>query len=113
MGNKYIGTWRIIEMEHWDKDYIDLVVPGYIAFDQDNLGEFQFGTVRGFMDCRIESYSEFERIEFSWEGETETDPACGRGWAMIKENQLQGRLYIHDGDDSWFTAERNRMNYDR
>lgn len=88
MGNKYIGTWRIIEMEHWDKDYIDLVVPGYIAFDQDNLGEFQFGTVRGFMDCRIESYSEFERIEFSWEGETgpmsrvRLFPTTRRCWSM-------------------------------
>src|SRR5262245_23545080 len=26
MSNQYRGTWRIIEMEQWDQDYIDLVV---------------------------------------------------------------------------------------
>ncbi len=105
MRKKYICKWRIIEMEQWDKKYINLVVPGYITFDKDGFGEFQFGTVYAFLDCRIEKYSEFERIEFSWEGKSETDPAYGRGWAMIKENQLHGRLYIYDGYDSWFIAE--------
>jgi hypothetical protein len=50
------------------KNYIDIVVSGYIYFDKDGLGEFQFGFVRGFIDFRIEKYSEFERIEFSWDG---------------------------------------------
>jgi hypothetical protein len=54
MRHQYLGTWRIIEMEQWDQDYIDLVVPGYIAFREDNLGEFQFGTVHGGIDYRIE-----------------------------------------------------------
>jgi len=26
MSNTYMGTWRIIEMEQWDKDYIDLII---------------------------------------------------------------------------------------
>jgi hypothetical protein len=47
MSNPYLGTWRIIEMEQWDQDYIDLVVLGYFSFRDDNLGEFQFGTVHG------------------------------------------------------------------
>jgi len=34
---KYLPQWRILEMEHWDKDCIDLVVPGYIYFDKDGL----------------------------------------------------------------------------
>jgi len=53
-------------MEHVDKEYIDLVVPGYVTFDKDGFGEFQFSTVHAFLDCRIEKYSEIERIEFSW-----------------------------------------------
>ncbi|MBW1753350.1 MAG: hypothetical protein JRJ46_09650 [Deltaproteobacteria bacterium] len=106
MKNYYIEKWRIVEMEHWDKDYIDLVVPGYIRFDKGGLGEFQFGVVYGSMDYRIENYSEFERIEFSWEGQDETDSVRGRGWAMIKDNKLQGGLFIHDSDDSWFIAEK-------
>ncbi|MEE8430826.1 MAG: hypothetical protein V3S16_06230 [Candidatus Desulfatibia sp.] len=77
MKRDYIEKWRIVEMEHWDKDYIDLVVPGYIRFDKDGLGEFQFGVVYGSMDYRIENYSKFERIEFSWEGQDETNSVCG------------------------------------
>jgi len=57
MSNPYMGTWRIIEMEQWDQDYIDLVVPGYIAFREDNLGEFQFGTVHGDIDFPIGGFS--------------------------------------------------------
>jgi hypothetical protein len=103
--NPFFGKWRIVEMEHWDSDQIDLVVPGHITFEKDDLGKFQFGTVRGELDCRVEK-REGPRIEFSWEGETENDPACGRGWAVIKEGELHGRLYIHLGDDSWFRAVR-------
>jgi hypothetical protein len=65
MSNQYMGTWRIIEMEQWDQDFIDLVVPGYIAFRGDNLGEFQFGAVRGDIHYRIEPYHDTERLEFS------------------------------------------------
>jgi hypothetical protein len=43
------------------------VVPGYIAFREDHVGKFQFGTVHGEIDYRIESYQETERLEFSWE----------------------------------------------
>ena len=94
MSNQYRGTWRIIEMEQWDQDYIDLVVPGYIAFREDNQGEFQFGTVHGNLDYRVEPYQEPARLEFSWEGEAEMDPVSGRGWAMIQDGQLQGETLL-------------------
>jgi hypothetical protein len=106
MSNPYMGTWRIVEMEQWDQDYIDLVVPGYIAFREDNLGEFQFGTVHGDIDYRIEPYQETARLEFSWEGEDEMDPVSGRGWAMIQDGQLQGRLSLHAGDASECVTEK-------
>ena len=47
MSNPYIGTWRIVEMEQWDQDCVDMVVPGYIEFREHQAGEFQFGTVEG------------------------------------------------------------------
>jgi len=108
MSNPYMGTWRIIEMEQWDQDYIDLVVPGYIAFREDNLGEFQFGTVHGDIDYHIVPYQNTERLEFSWEGEDEMDPVRGRGWVIIKDGQLQGRLYFHEGDESGFVVAKER-----
>lgn len=104
MSNEYIGTWRIIEMEQWDQDYVDMVVPGYIRFTENHSGEFQFGAVEGSLDYRIEPYGDSERLEFSWEGSDEMDPVLGRGWAIIKEGQLHGKLFFHDGDDSGFIA---------
>jgi hypothetical protein len=106
MSNKYVGTWRIIEMEHGDQDFIDLVVPGYITFRADHLGEFQFGAVHGDLDYRLEPHHDTERLAFSWEGEDAMDPVSGCGWAIIKDGQLQGRIYFHEGDDSGITAER-------
>ena len=106
--NPFLGVWRIVEMEEWDRDYIDLVVPGYITFERGGDGSFQFGTCRGWLDCRIERAGAEDRIEFSWEGFNDTDPGCGRGWAVIRRTELHGRLYIHASDDSSFRAIRNK-----
>jgi hypothetical protein len=54
----------------------------------------------------IEPYHDTERLEFAWDGEDEMDPVSGRGWAIIKDGQLQGRIYFHEGDDSGFTAQK-------
>jgi len=51
--NKFIGKWKITEMEQWDLDYIDLVEPGYFLFDDEGMGDYVFGTVSGFIDCRF------------------------------------------------------------
>jgi hypothetical protein len=89
--NKFLGKWQIVEMEQWDQDYIDLVEPGYIEFDEDDLGEFTFGTVHGFLDCRIQEKSIPQKIEFSWDGSSENDLANGRGWAVFEgESNIYG-----------------------
>jgi hypothetical protein len=108
MSNPYRGTWRIIEMEQGDKASIDLMVPGYITFREDHRGEFQFGAVHGDFHYRIAPYHDTERLEFAWEGEDDRDPVSGRGWAIIADGQLQGRLYFHEGDVSGFTVEEER-----
>jgi hypothetical protein len=85
---KYLGKWRIFEMEMWDQDFIDLVTPGYFLFDKDELGYFKFGTVEGRIDYKIDKINDVERLEFSWEGQSENDPTSGRGWAVIYINHL-------------------------
>jgi hypothetical protein len=82
-------------------------VPGHFTFRKDGTGEFQFGVVQGEMDCRVETLDGNDRIEFSWEGEQEMDPASGRGWAMIENGKLRGRIFIHLGDDSGLLAKRS------
>ena len=108
LAHPFVGVWKIVEMEQWDRKYIDLIVPGHFTFEPDLDGSFQFGTVRGWLDCRIERSGKDERIEFSWEGFSDKDPACGRGWALIRGDELHGRIYIHASDDSSFRAQRAR-----
>jgi hypothetical protein len=81
-------------------------VPGHFTIKKDGTGEFQFGLVQGEMDCRMETVGLRERIEFSWEGQDELDPESDRGWAMIENGELRGRIFIHLGDDSEFRARR-------
>jgi hypothetical protein len=93
-------------MDEWDQDYVDLELNGYIKFDDDKTGKFQFGTVRGSIDYRIQKYGKQARIEFSWEGSNDEDPGCGRGWAIIEDGKLSGHIFIHFCDDSAFIAEK-------
>lgn len=102
----FIGSWRIVEMELWDAEFIDAEVPGFIKFMQDGLGEFQFGYVHGWIDCRFAKRDGKDAVEFSWEGNDETDPACGRGWMVFEDDRLRGRIFFHQGDDSGFEAAR-------
>ncbi|MEK7329190.1 MAG: hypothetical protein AAB113_00160 [Candidatus Eisenbacteria bacterium] len=109
MTAQFLGSWRITAMEQWDREYLDLVVPASISFAARGSGEFQFGTVQGSLDCRFEERGGVPRVDFSWEGDGEGDPACGRGWAEVHAGgTLKGRLYFHGGDESGFTARRRR-----
>ena len=103
----FVGKWIIVETEAWDQEFVNMEVPGHFTFRKDGTGHFQFGRVQGEMDCRIENASGKGRIEFSWEGQDELDPALGRGWALIENEKLQGRIFFHMGDDSSFRAIRS------
>jgi hypothetical protein len=91
-------------MELWDKDYLDLEEPAHITFDRDRLGSFCFGAVRGWIDYRVLERGGRPGVEFSWEGNNDADPSCGRGWAIVDGDRLSGRLFLHNGDDSGFLA---------
>ena len=108
MRKKYIGKWRITEMEMWDKDFIDLIAPGEITIGKGGLGSFKFGAVQVDMDCRVKKPGDDERLEFSFEGSDECDPVSGRGWALVEGSEMTGRIYFHLGDDSGFKATRSQ-----
>jgi hypothetical protein len=103
-GNPFIGKWRIVWMDGWDQDYVDTEVPGHITFEKKGLGNFQFGLVRGTMDCRLDA----GRVEFTWHGFEEGDEMSGRGFADIVGGELRGHLYIHLGDDSAIRAVKQK-----
>ena len=100
------GTWRITEMEVWGQDAFDLLGPARLVFENNALGNFRFIAVEGGMDCRFGEKDGKPRVEFSWNGADDNDPASGRGWAVVDGDVMTGRIYIHCGDDSAFSAKK-------
>jgi hypothetical protein len=102
--NPFVGHWRITNMDEWGPDYLDLVVPAFIRIEPGAAGSFQFGTVVGWLDYRVVTENERSRLEWSWQGFSDSDDTCGRGWAVLDGPVLKGHLFIHASDDSAFLA---------
>lgn len=100
-----VGRWRIVDMELWDQDAVDLVAPGFIEFEPESTGSFGFIAVQAGMDWRQAPRGGRPGVEFTWEGFDDSDPVSGRGWATLEpDGSLRGHLYFHLGDDSGFHA---------
>jgi hypothetical protein len=106
----FIGSWRIVSMSEWEDEYLHEEVTAFIEFDDRGSGEFQFGYVRGYMDWRSATRGGEAAAEWSWEGGDGADctPLTGRGWAILKGDELNGMIFIHQGDDFEFVARRSR-----
>jgi hypothetical protein len=81
--NPFAGRWRIVSMSAWEQDFVDEEEEGYFEFGENDQGEFHFGYVHGHMD-----------------------PAQGRGWAVVRGDELHGMIFFHGGDDSEFVAKK-------
>lgn len=103
----FLGRWHIISMSTWYESYFNEEVQASIEFKEDTLGEIQFGYVRGLDDREGQRDGE-PAVEWSWEGSDGADgrPLSGRGWAVLKDEGLQGIISIHMGDESDFEAKR-------
>ena len=104
--NPFAGCWRIVSMSAWDEEFIDEEEEGYFEFDKKDGGQFHFGYVHGQMDCRLTTRDGEPSVEWTWDGNDEMDPAQGRGWAILKGNELHGMIFFHQGDDSEFVAKK-------
>jgi hypothetical protein len=104
--NPLVGRWRITWMEQWDQEFVDAEVEGFFEFKEGGTGAFQFGYVSGGIDYQEEVRDSKPSVEFTWDGNDEMDPAQGRGWAVWNGNEIEGRIFFHQGDDSAFKAEK-------
>lgn len=104
MKASFIGRWRIIEMELWDQEFIDLDGPGHITFARIGRGEMHFGAVNLTLDWRLNARE--SRVDFTFEGFDEGDEVTGRGWAELAGRNLKGRIVFHLGDESGFRAQK-------
>ena len=102
-----LGTWRILGTELWDLDDLDLIEPAYLMLEPRGHGRLGLLAIEATLDYRVVQREGLPAIEFSFEGSDEGDRISGRGWAILEGEQLQGRISIHHGDDSGFTACRS------
>ena len=64
-------------MEQWDQSFVDAEVEGYVRFDNDGSGEFQFGYVHGYLNYQETEHNDKPAVVFTFEGNDEMDPAQG------------------------------------
>ena len=104
----FTGSWHIVSMSGREDEALNEEVQAFIEFEKKGGGSFQFGYVRGRIDCRVANRDGKPAVEFSWEGGDGADgtPLTGRGWAILGENEVHGMIFIHLGDDSEFVAKR-------
>ncbi len=102
----FTGRFRIVSMSAWDQKFIDEEEEGFFEFDDRGWGEFHFGYVHGSMDCRLTTREGEPAVEWTWDGNDEMDPAQGRGWAIVKDDELYGMIFFHGGDESEFVATK-------
>ena len=104
--NPFQGRWMIEQMDQWDVEEESEELQPSIEFERSDTGQFQFGCVYGEMDCRVTQRDGQPAVEFTWDGNDETEHVFGRGWAMLDSDQLNRMIFFHQGDESGFTARR-------
>lgn len=106
----FCGSWTIIEMDLWDVEGPDSPEWSHLVIDERGLGALYFAAVEAQIDCRFVERDGKPAVEFTWLGFDDTQESCGRGWAtLVSADEMTGRIFIHQGDDSGFNARRQRV----
>jgi hypothetical protein len=102
---KFVGEWRITELEGFDAEYVDLCGPAIVEISPGGIGRMNFGAVEIELDCKIDDLNE-QVLRFSFEGFDEGDPICGRCYCLNENQQMTGRIFRHCGDEVGFKAQK-------
>jgi hypothetical protein len=107
LNKAYSGLWHIYEMEKWDEDYFNSESQAYLEILEDNLGDFQFGSISGSIDGQLEAIGSIERFSFTWQGYDRSESVHGSGWLQIlNPDEVEGYFCIYYGEKSGFKALR-------
>lgn len=77
------GRWRVVETPGYDM----AVAGAYILFEEGG-GEFAFDCLTG----SIHGSSNGDAIQFDWQGNDETEPAGGDGWAELQDDGFRSKV---------------------
>jgi hypothetical protein len=102
---KFVGLWRIIELQGYDSDYVDLCGPAKLKITTRGGGQINFGAVEAEIDCKMDDLDE-RVLRFTFEGGDEGDQIFGRGYCLVDGDQMTGRMFRHFGDEFSFKAKR-------
>ena len=102
----FVGRWRITDMELWTAEDLDLLGPARLMLNRGGSGEMSFIAVEAGLDYRVDLRDGQPAVEFTFDGSDEGDRISGRGWAVLENDALHGRVFIHHGDESSFVARR-------
>ena len=76
----FAGRWRIVEMDNWGSDFLDLVEEAHLTFEGKSEGEIAFGAPKGFLGVRYGARDGSACAEFHGKGTTRmTPPAVADG----------------------------------
>jgi hypothetical protein len=99
------GRWRIVSTNVCRPKELDDFAPAHISFGKSNHGELSLLAISADVDYRVGVRDGEPVVEFSWEGDDDGNPICGRGWARRDAQELVGRLFIHGGDEAEFAQD--------
>jgi hypothetical protein len=105
----FTGSWHIVSMSARKDEALNKDVQAFIEFDEEGLGNFQIGFVRGVTDhYRTKKRDRMRVAQFNWHGEDGADgtPLEGIGWVILEGGELTGTICIHLGEDLEFVAKR-------
>lgn len=108
MTSTWKGRWQIVETDLWSDDSLDLLEPAHIELGGDRIGRMVIGALQADLDYRLGKRDGKPTVEFTWEGDDDGSPTCGRGAAQIEaDGRLRVELFIHHGDAVVMTGVRN------
>ncbi len=61
----FAGRWRIVEMDNWGRDFLDLVGEAHLVLKGPADGEIAFGAPKGSLDVRYGARDASACAEFS------------------------------------------------
>jgi hypothetical protein len=105
--NPLLGRWRIKKSELCGEDELEREGAARLDLELGSGGRIRMGRLEGEIDWRGRESAGGWQAHFTWVGSLDGERASGRGWIrLVERGRLQGKIFVHGGDDPRFHAVR-------
>ncbi len=105
--DEVLGSWRLEWLDLSNRECESQQMTGLLEFTSGGQGKFQFGELRGGLDCQFSRSKNRSRVDFIWQTGEDVAPVSGRGWAVVSVDQMAGIVQWQKGKGSKFLAIRD------